>query len=61
MPQTKKYNGKIYKKYESYKTKAEAKRIQKVLKVMPFGFKGARILKYKNRMGKIEYIIYVKN
>ena len=61
MPLTKKYNGKTYKKYKSYKTKAEAKRVQKVLKVMPFGFKGARILKYKNRMGKIEYIIYVKN
>ena len=61
MPLTKKYNGKTYKKYKSYKTKAEAKRVQKVLKVMPFGFKGARILKYKNRRGKIEYIIYVKN
>ena len=61
MPLTKKYNGRTYKKYKSYKTKAEAKKAQRRLKVQPFGFKGARILKYKNRKNKIVYIVYVYN
>ena len=61
MPLTKKYNGKTYKKYNTYKTKAEAKRVAKRLKVQPFGFKGARILRYKNRKKKIVYIVYVLN
>tara|TARA_R110000824_G_scaffold322887_1_gene509848 strand:+ start:937 stop:1122 length:186 start_codon:yes stop_codon:yes gene_type:complete len=61
MPLTKKYNGRTYKKYKTYKTKAEAKRNQKRLKVQPFGFKGARIFKYKNRQKKIVYIVYVLN
>ena len=61
MPLTKKYNGKTYKKYKTYKTKAEAKRAQRRLKVQPFGFKGARILKYKNRQNKIVWIVYVYN
>lgn len=60
MPLTKKYNGKVYKKFKTYKTKAEAKRNQKRLKVQPFGFKGARILKYKNKQNRIVYIIYVR-
>ena len=55
MPLTKKYNGK------TYKTKAEAKRVAKNLKVKPFGFYGARVERYKNRMGKIVYIVYVNN
>jgi hypothetical protein len=61
MPLTKKYNGRTYKKYKTYKTKTEAKRAQRRLKVKPFGFKGARILKYKNRYNKIVYIVYVLN
>ena len=61
MPLTKKYNGKTYKKYNTYKTKTQAKRVAKRLKVQPFGFKGARILKYKNRQKKIVYIVYVLN
>ena len=61
MPLTKKYNGKTYKKYKSYKTKAEAQRVAKRLKVKPFGFSGARVLRYKNRMNKIVYIVYVNN
>jgi hypothetical protein len=61
MPLTKKYNGKTYKKYKSYKTKAEAKRVAKRLKVKPFGYAGARVLRYKNRMGKIVYIVYVND
>ena len=61
MPLTKKYNGKIYKKYKSYKTKAEAQRVAKRLKVKPFGFSGARVLRYKNRYNKIVYIVYVNN
>jgi|TARA_R100000655_G_scaffold22905_5_gene46311 hypothetical protein len=61
MPLTKKYDGKTYKKYKTYKTKTEAKRAQKRLKVQPFGFKGARILRYKNRQKKIVYIVYVLN
>ena len=61
MPLTKKYNGKVYKKYKTYKTKAEAKRAQRRLKVQPFGFLGARILRYKNRFNKIVYIVYVNN
>ena len=60
MPLTKKYNGKVYKKFKTYKTKAEAKRNQKRLKVQPFGFKGARILKYRNKQNRIVYIIYVR-
>ena len=46
MPLTKKYNGKTYKKYKSYKTKEEAKRVAKRLKVKPFGYAGARVLNY---------------
>jgi hypothetical protein len=61
MPLTKKYNGKTYKKYKTYKTKAEAQRVAKRLKVKPFGFAGARVLRYKNRQGKIVYIVYVNN
>ena len=61
MPLTKKYNGKTYKKYKIYKTKAEAQRVAKRLKVKPFGFSGARVLRYKNRYNKIVYIVYVNN
>lgn len=61
MPLTKKYNGKTYKKYKTYKTKAKAQSVAKRLKVKPFGYAGARVLRYKNRMGKIVYIVYVND
>tara|TARA_R100001463_G_scaffold119727_1_gene175654 strand:- start:1883 stop:2101 length:219 start_codon:yes stop_codon:yes gene_type:complete len=61
MPLTKKYNGKTYKKYKTYKTKAEATRVAKRLKVKPFGYYGARVHRYKNRYNKIVYIVYVNN
>ena len=61
MPLTKKYNGKIYKKYKTYKTKAQAKSAAKRLKVKPFGYYGARVHRYKNRYNKIVYIVYVND